>query len=125
MAIEPKDTTDQLKARLKKILLKGKNKKDNNPGAVQSTKKLKEESDIEKLIPFSGVKKPETLKEEIPEQFKPKRFIKKSEGPAPKFKRKTLDELKAGKPTLKRGGKVQKKSKKSGRLAKRGYGKSR
>ena len=100
------------------IIKKLKARMSKNPGAIQSTKQLKAESDIKKL-------KPKTVKTETPERFRPKRPTKKPEGPKG-FRRKTLDELKADKPTtLKRGGKVQKKSKKTGRLAKRGYGISR
>lgn len=88
-----------------------------DPGAVSSTKSLKKEANIEKLKRLftprpTGIKKPEL-------QRKPRR---------------TLSDVlsnKANKPggvepvKAKKGGEIKKKSKKTGRLAKRGYGISR
>ncbi len=78
-----------------------------NPGAVESTKSLKTESDIKKLIKFT---KPPVKSAEGPK--KPTlRGSFSAEGKAPVEKKK--------------GGEVKKKSKKTGKLALRGYGKSR
>lgn len=113
---------NQLEAKLRRMLLKGKKKEDNNPGAAQSTKALEKESKKKKVkerlkeyaggmlgtVPMVGGSNPRI-------RTKPKEFgAGRSEEQAVK------EPLKK-----KKGGEVKKKSKKSGRLALRGYGKSR
>lgn len=90
------------------IMKKLKARMNKNPGAVQSTKSLKTESDIKKLREF--VVKPPVKSAEGPKKPTLRGFFK-DEGKAPVERKK--------------GGEVKKKSKKSGRLAKRGYGISR
>lgn len=127
------DLSPELEARLRKLLSKGKNKKDNNPGAVQSTKKLEKESNKKKIkeslkelaggalgiVPMVGGSN--TIKRPKPKEFEESDPIKK-----PKPKEFGAEEKAVKEPLQKKkGGEVKKKSKKSGRLALRGYGISR
>jgi len=100
---------NQLDGKLRRLLksIKGPKTKNPNPDTIKSTKKLKEESDIKRLSKFTKppVKGPEGPKKPTLRG----RFL--AEGKAPVEKKK--------------GGEVKKKSKKSGKLALRGYGKSR
>lgn len=108
---------------LSKLLLKFKNKKDNNPGATQSTKALEKESKKKKvkesLRDYAGgmlgtvpmIKGSNPIKRPKPKEFGAGRFQDQQ------AKREPVEK--------KKGGEVKKKSKKSGRLALRGYGKSR
>ena len=114
---------NQLETRLRKLLLKFKNKKDNNPGAAQSTKTLEKESKKKKvkesLRDYAGgmlgtvpiIKGSNPIKRPKPKEFGAGRFQDQQ------AKREPVEK--------KKGGEVKKKSKKSGRLALRGYGKSR
>jgi len=134
---EISNASNQLKeTRLRKLLLKFKNKKDNNPGAAQSTKALEKESKKKKvkesLRDYAGgmlgtvpmIKGSNPIKR--PKINPP---VKSAEGPKKPTLRERFSESpqQANKKPVekKKGGEVKKKSKKSGRLALRGYGKSR